>query len=196
MKFSSLIYLDPIRNTVRNRKLFWLLVIFAWLFLGLPPVSFSQYDYVPGMEKFPDIDIIHYSLHAEFFPYTITVKANAVVEFQVIEERTDLVIFEIDRRVRILRANDENGNPLRFEQYDDSDYVVICLAEPIEEKESSIIKLDYDCYFPPLLNKSSNPEFIKESREGTYFFLRKWYPVNDYFCDQAPADFTFILPKD
>jgi aminopeptidase N len=195
MKLSSLIYPESIRNTTRHRKLLCLLAIFAWLFLGLPPASFSQYDHVPGMEKFPDIDITHYNLHAEFFPDMSIVRAKAVVEFQLNEARTDLVIFEIDRRAKILRANDGNGNPLRFEQHADSDYVVIHLAEPIEEKESARIKLDYNCSFPPLLNKSSNPEFIKESRQGIYFFLRKWYPVNDYFCDQAPADFTFILPK-
>lgn len=196
MKLFSLTYLEPIRNTVLRRKILWLLAIFTWLFLGLSPTSFSQYDYVPGMGKFPDIDITHYDLHAEFFPDTIIVKAKAVVEFQVKEARTDLVVFEIDRRVKILRANDGNGNPLRFEQPDDSDYVVIHLAQPIEEKESARIKLDYYCNFPPLLNESSNPEYAKESRQGIYFFLRKWYPVNDYFCDQANADFTFILPKD
>ena len=196
MKLSTLIYLESIRNTTRHGKLLWLLAIFAWLFLGLPPASFSQHDYVPGMEKFPDIDIVHYNLHAEFFPDTTTVKAKAVVEFQMNEARTDLVIFEIDRRAKILRADDGNGNTLRFEQHDDSDYVAIHLAEPIKENENSRIKLDYDCSFPPLLNKSSNTEFIKGSRQGIYFFLRKWYPVNDYFCDQAPADFTFILPKD
>lgn len=111
MELSSLTYLEPIRNTALHRKILWLLAIFTWLFLIFPPTSFSQYDYVPGMEKFPDIDITHYDLHAEFFPDTIIVKA-----------RTDLVIFEIDRRVKISRAN-------------------------------------------------------------------------DYFCDQAPGDFTFILPK-
>jgi len=196
MKLSSLIYLKSIRNTALHRKILWLPAIFTSFFLGLPPTSFSQYDYVPGMEEFPDIDITHYDLHAEFFPDTIIVKAKAVVEFQVKEAKTDLVIFEIDRRINILRANDGSGNPLRFEQPGDSDYVVIHLAEPIEEKESVRIKLDYDCNFPPLLNEGSDPEFTKESRQGIYFFLRKWYPVNDYFCDQAPADFTFILPKD
>lgn len=131
MELFSFICLKSIRNTARHRKLLWLLAIFTWLFFDLPPTSFSQYDYVPGMEKFPYIDITHYDLHAEFFPDTIIVKAKAVVEFQVKEARTDLVIFEIDRRIKILRANDRYGKSLRFEQPDDSDYVVIHFAEPI-----------------------------------------------------------------
>lgn len=195
-ELSYLTYLKSIRNTALHRKILRLIAIFAWLFFGLPLASFSQYDYVPGMEKFPDIDITHYDLRAEFFPDTVIVKAKAVVEFQVKEARTDLVIFEIDRRVKVLRADDGSGKPLRFEQPDDSDYVVIRLAEPIEEKERARIKLEYECTFPPLLNGSSNPGVAKGSGQGIYFFLRKWYPVNDYFCDQAPADFTFILPND
>ncbi len=97
MELSSLTYPVQIRNTGLHRKILQLLVIFTLLVLGLPPTSFSQHDYVPGMEKFPDIDVTHYDLHAEFLPDTIIVKAKAVVEFQVKEARTNLVIFEIDR---------------------------------------------------------------------------------------------------
>ncbi|NIO49753.1 MAG: hypothetical protein GTN73_10020 [Candidatus Aminicenantes bacterium] len=171
----------------------------ALLFLGgwsLRAFSQSDYDYVPGMEKFPDIDITNYDLRAEFWSNSITVKAKAVVEFEIKEAKTDLVIFEMDRRLKILEVFDGNRNPLKFKQPKDSDYVVIHLANSLHKKQRGKIELDYDCHFPPLKEVSSDTKSVSDTGQKIYFFLRKWYPVNDYFCDQAPADFTFILPDD
>lgn len=177
-------------------KICWLLAVFTVIFVGLPSKAFPQYDYVPEMVKFPDIDITRYDLHADFPKDITSVKAKAFVEFQVKEARTGIVIFEIDRRAKILNAYDGNGNPLRFKQPGGSDYVIIYFSELIKKDESARIELEYDCKFPPLHKVNSESELPAAPRQGIYFFLRKWYPVNDYFCDQAPANFTFILPKD
>lgn len=171
------------------------LAIIALVLMGWSSKALSQYDYVPGMKNFPDIDITHYNLCAEFSPDSPDVKAKAVVEFQTKEKRSDFVVFEIDRRVRISKAEDGEGNSLKFKQPVEADYVIIYLAESIKEEEITKIKLEYVCSFPALQEIKAKPKLITEPRQGIYFFLRKWYPVNDYYADQAPADFTFTLPK-
>lgn len=177
------------------RKTFWILFVLTLVFMVLLSDAFSQYDYVPEMKKFPDIDITHYDLFAEFRTDAAKIKAKAVVEFRVKEAATNYVMFEIDRRVKILEVIDGEGNTLRFKQAENSDFVGISLAKLVKRDESARIELEYDCSFPLLMKVNSEPESAAEPRQGFYFFLRKWYPVNDYYCDQAPADFTFILPK-
>lgn len=181
---------------MRYKKNFWVIAAVIMVLVSWSPEVFSQYDYVPGMENFPDVDIISYDLRAEFYQNVIPVNAKAIVEFQMEEERSDIVIFEIDRRVRISNANNGEGNPLKFRQPEDSDYVVIYLTNSLKKKERARIELDYVCNFPPLWKAKSQPESAAEPRQGLYFFLRKWYPVNDYYCDQASADFTFTTPRD
>jgi len=182
---------------MRYRKRFWGLALAMLTFTTWSSTAFFQdyHDYIPGMEEFPDIDILHYNLHAEIRHDTTKVKVKAVVTFEMKEFESDLVIFEMDRRSKISQAKDKEGNSLKFEKPDASDYVAVYLDEPIKQKERAQITLDYVCDFPPLLNEKGEQETTKESSEALYLFLRKWYPVNDFFCDQAPAEFTFTLPK-
>ncbi|MFB0565290.1 MAG: M1 family aminopeptidase [Candidatus Aminicenantaceae bacterium] len=157
--------------------------------------AFSQHDYVSGMEKFPDIDIIHYDLRAEFRSDTESVHAKAIVVFEMRESGSDFVIFEIDRSVKISKVKDKQGNTLKFEQPEDSDCVEVRFSKPIRNKEVLKIELDYVCNFPLLQGVHTKQEIDSGLRKGNYFFLRKWYPINDYFCDQASAEFTFTAPK-
>lgn len=165
--------------------------------MSCPSIAFSQeyHDYIPEMEEFPDIDIIHYDLQAEIRSDTTEVRAKAIVIFEVKESASALIVFEMDRRVKISRVEDEEGNPLKFKKSDASDYVEIYLAKPIKQMDRAKIALDYVCDFPLFLSKKEEQETVNESNKELYFFLRKWYPVNDYFCDQAPAEFTFTIPK-
>lgn len=181
---------------MKYRIRLWGLAFAMIALTNLSSIAFFQeyHDYIPGMEEFPDIDILRYNLKAEIRPDTTKVNVKAVVTFVMKEFKSDLVIFEMDRRSKISQAKDKEGNSLKFEKPDASDYFTVYLAEPIKQNERAEIILDYECDFPPLLNKKGGQETTKESSEGLYLFLRKWYPVNDFYCDQAPAEFTFTSP--
>ena len=104
MELFSMNLLGLKRHIPMYQKIFWILFILAVVFMFLPLDTFCQYDYVPEMEKFPDIDITHYDLFAEFRTDTAKIKAKAIVEFQVKEAAANYVMFEIDRRVKILKV--------------------------------------------------------------------------------------------
>ena len=183
------------KSRMRSWKRFFNFSLGVAMLLGWSGAAFSLSDYIPGMEQFPDIDITHYDLRAEFQVESTEVKAKAIVTLELEEPNLDYIILEIDRRAKILSANDGEGNILRFTMPDDVDYVVIYLADPSKTAKSVKIELDYVCRFPPLQSLTGDREFDDESDRNRYFYLRKWYPVNDYYCDQAPADFTFTLPR-
>ncbi len=158
--------------------------------------AFPQSDYVPGMERFPNINIIQYDLHAELKANSPAVKAKAVVEFQIEDKGYDYGVFEIDRRARIKSVRAKNGQYLKFNQPENADYVVVSLPWYLKARKETKIEFDYICHFPLLLSGSSHPETTLRPSQGNYFFMWKWYPVNDYYCDLAPADFTFTVPHD
>lgn len=166
-----------------------------WTFILCPKV-FSQDDYVPGMEQFPNINIIRYDLQAELKADTPVVKAKAVVEFQIVDKGYDYGVFEIDRRVRIKSVRAKNGQYLKFNQPKSADYVVVSLPWYLKARKETKIEFDYICQFPLLLRGGAHSEIKENSPRGNYFFMWKWYPVNDYYTDQAPADFTFTVPHD
>jgi tetratricopeptide (TPR) repeat protein len=172
---------------------FFVLMVY---FIILCPKVFPQNDYVPGMEEFPNINIIRYDLQAELKANTSVVKAKAVVEFQILEKGYDYGIFEIDRRARIKSVRAKNGQYLKFSQPENADYVVISLPWYLKARKETKIEFDYTCDFPLLLNGASHSGSKADPHQGNYFFMWKWYPVNDYYCDQASADFRFIVPKD
>ena len=157
---------------------------------------FSQNDYVPGMEQFPNIDIIQYDLEAELKADTPVIKVKAVVEFQLLDKGYDYGVFEIDRRARIKSVRAKNGQYLKFNQPETADYVVVSIPWYLKARKETKIEFDYICHFPLLLRGQSGPTTETNSTRGNYFFMWKWYPVNDYYCDQAPADFTFKVPAD
>jgi hypothetical protein len=187
----------PGRNEMSFWKIIWVLSISIAVFFGWSQQALTQhdFDYVPGMEKFPDIDIRHYDLCAEFHADETGVKAKAIVDLMMKEE-SDYIVFEIDRRVKISSVNDGHGNFLRFKQPDEADCVEIYLAYPVEKGHEMKVALDYVCNFPPLQEAKVQNELDRDFPRGSFFFLRKWYPVNDYFCDQATAEFAFTVPKD
>jgi tetratricopeptide (TPR) repeat protein len=148
------------------------------------------------MEQFPNINIIHYELHAELKANTPIVKAKAVVEFQIVDKGFDYGVFEIDRRARIKSVRAKNGQYLKFNQPENADYVVFSLPWYLKARKETKIEFDYICRFPLLLSGGSPSSTKTDSPRGNYFFMWKWYPVNDYYTDQAPADFTFTVPQD
>lgn len=160
----------------------------------LCPKVFSQNDYVPGMEQFPNINIIQYDLEAELKADTPIVKAKAIVEFQIVDKGFDYGVFEIDRRVRIKSVRAKNGQYLKFNQPENADYVVVSLPWYLKARKETRIEFDYLCQFPLLLRGESHSETKGDSPRGNYFFMWKWYPVNDYYTDQASAEFTFTVP--
>jgi aminopeptidase N len=160
------------------------------------PKVFAQNDYVPGMEQFPNINIIQYDLQAELKANTPVVKAKAIVEFQIVDKGYDYGVFEIDRRARIKTVRAKNGKYLKFNQPENADYVVVSLPWYLKARKETKIEFDYTCHFPLLLSGASRSGIKTNSSQGNYFFMWKWYPVNDYYCDQAPADFTFTVPHD
>jgi tetratricopeptide (TPR) repeat protein len=172
-----------------------LFVLVIYLII-LCPKLFPQNDYVPGMEQFPNINIIRYDLQAELKANTPAVKAKAIVEFQIIDKGYDYGVFEIDRRARIKSVRAKNGKYLKFNQPENADYVVVSLPWYLKARKETKIEFDYICHFPLLLSGVSLSETKAIPSQGNYFFMWKWYPVNDYYCDQAPADFTFTVPHD
>jgi aminopeptidase N len=172
---------------------FLLLMVYSIIWC---PTVFAQNDYVPGMEQFPNINIIHYDLEAELKANTPVVKARAIVEFQIIDKGYDYGIFEIDRRARIKSVRAKNGQYLKFNQPENADYVVVSIPWYLKARKEAKIEFDYICHFPLLLRGNSHSATLKDPSLGNYFFMWKWYPVNDYYCDQAPADFKFTVPHD
>jgi aminopeptidase N len=173
-----------------------LLVALALYLCALSAKAIAQNDYVPGMEKFPNINIIQYDLQAELKANTPVVKAKAVVEFQILDKGFDYGVFEIDRRARIKSVRAKNGQYLKFNQPENADYVVVSLPWYLKARKETKIEFDYNCHFPLLLRGTSHSEAKVTPPRGNYFFMWKWYPVNDYYTDQAPADFTFTVPHD
>ncbi|MGD8537576.1 MAG: M1 family aminopeptidase, partial [Candidatus Aminicenantes bacterium] len=175
---------------------FHLFIAIALYLSSFSVKAFAQNDYVPGMEQFPNINIIHYELHAELKANTPIVKAKAVVEFQIVDKGFDYGVFEIDRRARIKSVRAKNGQYLKFNQPENADYVVFSLPWYLKARKETKIEFDYICRFPLLLSGGSPSSTKTDSPRGNYFFMWKWYPVNDYYTDQAPADFTFTVPQD
>jgi len=181
---------------VKFQKVVILLIVWTCMLIVLSPKVFPQSDYVPGMEQFPNINITRYELQAELKSNTSVVKAKAVVEFELIDKGYDYGVFEIDRRARIKSVRAKNGQYLKFNQPQDADYVVVSIPWYLKARKEAKIEFDYFCDFPLLLSGADLPETKIESLQGNYFFMWKWYPVNDYYTDQAPADFTFTVPQD
>ena len=105
------------------------------------PKVFPQNDYVPGMEQFPNINIIRYDLHAELKANTAVVKAKAIVEFQILDKGYDYGVFEIDRRARIKSVRAKNGKYLKFNQPEHADYVVVSLPWYLKARKETKMKL-------------------------------------------------------
>jgi tetratricopeptide (TPR) repeat protein len=177
----------------KNLRLFTAIVLILFLFSAR---IFAQNDYVPGMEQFPNINIIQYDLQAELKANTSVVKAKAVVEFQIVDKGHDYGVFEIDRRARIKSVRAKNGQYLKFNQPENADYVVVALPWYLKARKETKIEFDYICQFPLLLSGTTQSTPEGTTPRGNYFFMWKWYPVNDYYTDQAPADFTFTVPHD
>ena len=147
----------------------------VFIFLGTV-FTFSQSDYVPGMEKFPDIDVQHYSLTAEFQKTTSRVKARAVVVFEVRQAETDRVVFEMDRRIKISEVYNEKGNPLKFRRPKNSDSVTIHLLQPLRKNTRAKIEMVYICDFPLLKGKDS----LSANQNGQDLFF--WHPYIHNVC--------------
>ncbi len=179
-----------------SQRHFHLSIAIALYLSSFSVKAFAQNDYVPGMEQFPNINIIHYELQAELKANTPLVKAKAVVEFQIVDKGFDYGVFEIDRRARIKSVRAKNGQYLKFNQPENADYVVVSLPWYLKARKETKIEFDYICRFPLLLSGGSPSSTKTDSPRGNYFFMWKWYPVNDYYTDQAPADFTFTVPQD
>jgi hypothetical protein len=179
---------------MRVARSFHTLIVIGFCLPVFSKLAIAQNDYVPGMEQFPNINIIQYDLEAELKSDTPIVRAKAIVEFQIIDKGFDYGVFEIDRRARIKSVRAKNGQYLKFNQPENADYVVVSLPWYLKARKETKIEFDYICHFPLLLNSTHQSSSNTDSLKGHYFFMWKWYPVNDYYTDQAPADFKFIVP--
>ena len=127
---------------------FHLFIAIALYFSTFSAKAFAQNDYVPGMEQFPNINIIHYELQAELKANTPIVKANAVVEFQIVDKGFDYGVFEIDRRARIKSVRAKNGQYLKFNQPENADYVVFSLPWYLKQEKKQRSSLITFVVFP------------------------------------------------
>ena len=134
------------------------------------------------------------TITSEFEPSEKEMEAIAEVEFQIIEEGENSILFWLNRGLKINKIENEKGEPLRFNRKDLS--VEIPWSETLSKGATIKLKFSYQGNF---FNESKelNYSLVNISEQGIFAnWTTEWYPKLNGTQTKAKARLNYTVPKE
>lgn len=136
----------------------------------------------------------HHHIRANFLPAQGTMSAVAVIDFDIVEEGEEIILFWLNRGLKIDKIEDAQGTAIAFKRKDLA--VIIPWKEVLKKGESLSLKINYSGYFYNEF-KELGYGLANISEEGVFgSWGTDWYPKLNGTLSKAKALLQYTVPAE